>query len=101
MLETSLGRFRFVALLEGISYLILLGIAMPMKYYMEMPMMVKVVGWIHGLLFIGYLYALLQVWMEHKWSFLKVLVAFIVSLIPFGAFILDLKLKQEQQALNN
>lgn len=86
-----------IALLEGISFLVLLGIAMPMKYYMGLPMVVKVVGWAHGFLFILYIYALLQVALDRKWSFIKVAFAFLASLVPFGTFVLDVRLHREAQ----
>lgn len=96
MLLSSIGRLRIIGFIEGISFLVLLGIAMPMKYYMNMPMAVKVTGWVHGLLFILFLYALLQVTIEKRWSFIKVLYAFLASLVPFGTFVLDLKLRKEE-----
>ncbi|WP_206512960.1 DUF3817 domain-containing protein [Larkinella soli] len=98
LLSTSLGRFRLVAVLEGISYLVLLGIAMPLKYLAGWPQAVKVVGWAHGVLFVAYLVTLLAVWVGRRWSFGRVVVAFLASLIPFGTFWLDRKLKQEEQA---
>jgi integral membrane protein len=94
MLLTPIGRLRIIGFLEGISFLILLGIAMPMKYFMGMPMAVKFTGWAHGLLFILFLYALLQVTIEMKWSLKKVFTAFIASLIPFGTFVLDVQLRK-------
>lgn len=96
-LKNSLGRFRMIALLEGISFLVLLFIAMPLKYMMEMKMAVTVVGWAHGFLFILYLYALLQVYLDRRWSFVKALVAFGASLIPFATFVLDIRLKKEEE----
>lgn len=94
--NTVLGRFRAIALFEGISYLVLLGIAMPLKYVAEIPEPVKYVGWAHGLLFILFGLLLLQVWVVKKWSFGKVCLAFIASLVPFGTFWLDRKLKEEE-----
>lgn len=69
---------------------------MPLKYLADMPAMVKYVGWAHGVLFVLYLVALLHVWITMKWSFLKVLIAFIASLVPFGTFVLDKQWKKEQ-----
>jgi integral membrane protein len=98
--DSTLGRFRLVAIVEGISYLILLGIAMPLKYFAELPEAVKYTGWIHGVLFVLYIALLLKVWIQYRWSFGKVVLAFIASLLPFGTFVLDSKLKKEQQAAN-
>lgn len=94
-LTSTLGRFRLVALLEGLSFLILLFIAMPLKYLSHLPMAVKYVGWAHGILFVAYLILLTQVWMEYNWKLKKVILAFIASLLPFGTFVLDRQLKKE------
>lgn len=99
MLGTPLGRFRFIALLEGISFIVLLFIAMPLKYLANLPMGVKMVGWAHGLLFVLYIVALLQVMFVNNWSMKKGILAFIASLVPFGTFILDSKLKREEEKL--
>lgn len=94
--NTVLGRFRAIGFVEGISYLVLIGIAMPLKYVAEIPEPVKYVGWAHGVLFILFGFLLLQVWVVRKWSFGKVFVAFLASLVPFGTFWLDRKLKEEE-----
>src|SRR3954469_6102550 len=97
ILKTPIGRLRAVGLSEGISFLLLLGIAMPLKYFAGFPLAVKYVGWIHGLLFILYLGALLQVTFVHRWSFIKVMVAFLASLVPFGTLLLDTRLKKDER----
>jgi integral membrane protein len=91
LLTTSLGRLRIVAFLEGISFLVLLGIAMPLKYMAGMPTAVRIVGMAHGVLFIAYVVFLYLVWDEHRWSFWKAFLAFIASLVPFGTFYADKK----------
>lgn len=95
MKGNMLKRFRQIAVLEGISYILLLGIAMPLKYMADMPEAVKYTGWIHGVLFILYGIMLVQVWQEYKWKFGKVFLVFIASLLPFAPFIVDRKLKAE------
>ena len=92
---SSMRHFRFIGVLEGISYLILLGIAMPLKYLADFPHAVKYTGWAHGVLFVLFGVLLLKVWIEYKWSFKKTAVAFVASLLPFGTFVLDRKLKKE------
>jgi integral membrane protein len=94
MLKTALGRFRFIGLIEGISFLLLL-IAMPFKYWADFPLGVTVMGSLHGLLFVLYAFALLHVWIVDRWSFLKVVIAFIASFLPFGTFILDKKMLRQ------
>ncbi|MGE6218991.1 DUF3817 domain-containing protein [Nubsella zeaxanthinifaciens] len=93
---SSLHLFRKVALAEGISYIVLLLIAMPLKYFADLPLAVKYVGWAHGLLFVLYIAFLLMAWQERKWSFWKVVVLFIASLLPFVPFYVEKKLKQEE-----
>lgn len=83
---------RFIAFLEGISYLILLCIAMPLKYYFNQPQAVKTVGMAHGVLFVLFIILLLIVHVEKKWSLKKTILSFISSLIPFGTFYADIKL---------
>jgi integral membrane protein len=95
----NLRRFRQVAMLEGISYLFLLFIAMPVKYLGEMDALVKYGGWAHGILFVLYILLLLQVWVQYQLKFGKIVVLFIASLIPFAAFWADKKLKAEEQKL--
>lgn len=86
---------RRVALIEGISFLVLLGVAMPLKYLAGLPMAVKVVGWAHGLLFVAFCWALLQTLMRvSNWSFGRSVVVFISALLPFGPFVLDRRMKQ-------
>ena len=92
---SSLHLFRKIALAEGISYLVLLFIAMPLKYWADMPLAVKYTGWAHGLLFVLYGVSLIMAWNERKWSFGRVVFYFIASLVPFAAFYVDHKLKAE------
>jgi integral membrane protein len=90
-----LKNFKIIAIAEGISFLVLLLVAMPLKYMMQIPEPVKYVGWAHGVLFVLYGILLLQVFIVVKWSFIKTLVAFLVSFIPFGTFWLDVKISKE------
>lgn len=90
-MKKSLGVLRLLALLEGISFLVLLGIAMPLKYYFDKPDAVKIVGMAHGILFVLYTINLLIVHVAFKWNILKTLGAFIASFIPFGTFYADKK----------
>jgi integral membrane protein len=98
MLKTPLGRFRAVALLEGLSFVVLLFIAMPLKYMAGIPLAVRVVGLAHGVLFMLYIPSLLEVAVAHRWSFPRVVAAFGASLVPFGTFVLDARLRREEQA---
>lgn len=97
--NTSLGRFRLVAISEGISYMLLLFIAMPLKYMAGIPDAVKYTGWVHGILFMLYILALISVKVDRNWSFPKTALAFVISLIPFAAFIFDKYLRREEALL--
>ncbi|MGB5965629.1 MAG: DUF3817 domain-containing protein [Sulfurimonadaceae bacterium] len=85
--------FRQTAIIEGISYLSLLFIAMPLKYIYGYPMAVKVVGMAHGVLFILFMLLLLSAAQRHRFSSLFTAVLFIASLIPFGTFFTDKRVK--------
>lgn len=97
--NTPLGRFRLVGITEGISYLVLLFIAMPIKYLAGIPEVVKYTGWAHGVLFVAYMLTLAQVMFSNKWSLWRTLIAFLASLIPFGTFILDKRLYKEEKLM--
>lgn len=97
MLSTPLGRLRAVGLLEGISFLVLLGIAMPLKYMAGRPTAVSVVGMAHGILFVLYGLAVLHVWVARRWPVEKALLAVMAAVVPFGPFLLDGRLKREEQ----
>lgn len=96
---TQIKRFRIIGLLEGISFIVLLGIGMPLKYMAGIPEVVKVVGWAHGLLFVLFILGVLQVKSILRWSLLQVAFAFLASVVPFGTFILDKKVKKQENKL--
>jgi integral membrane protein len=86
------NQFRSIATLEGISFLILLFIAMPLKYWANMPGAVRIVGSLHGILFVAFVVLLYLIREKENWSIVKTLGAFVASLIPFGTFWLDKKM---------
>ena len=92
LVKTKLGWLRVVAFLEGMSFLILLGIAMPLKYMWGMPEYLRAVGMTHGLFFIGFLCMVAVVGSSDDWSPRKYAMAFIASVTPFGTFWADAKL---------
>ena len=94
-MNKSVDIFRRVAFAEGISYLVLLFIAMPLKYGLDMPLAVKYVGWAHGVLFVAYIAFGGLAALKAKWSIQFSAVAFIASLVPFGTFWLDKKLAKD------
>lgn len=95
--NTQLGRLRMVGISEGISYIVLLFIAMPVKYIAGNPAAVWYVGWVHGLLFMLFILALITVKINMEWGFKKTAIAFIAALMPFGTFILDKSLRKQEK----
>lgn len=92
-LKTSLDRFRIVAFAEGVSLIVLVGIAVPLKYLAGVHEATLIPGWIHGVLFLLYLVAGVQVAADEEWSPALIAGAFFASLVPGGTFLLDRKLK--------
>jgi len=90
-LTTTLGRLRLIAFVEGVSYLILLFVAMPLKYFFEQPQAVRSVGSIHGFLFVAYVLLVFLTKIEHRWDWAKTRLLLLISLIPFGNFYADRK----------
>lgn len=92
---TALRQLRLVALLEGASFLVLLFIAMPLKYLADLPLAVRIVGSAHGMLFLLFLVALYRAASERGWPPRRWLIAFVSSVVPFGTFIFDRSLRRE------
>jgi len=92
--KTTIGQLRFLAIAEGISY-ISFGITMPLKRIYNMPAPNYYVGMAHGVLFIAYILFCLISYKKYNWSFKKLFLAGIASLIPFGTFVADVKLFKE------
>lgn len=93
--QKILNRFRMIGIAEGVSFLVLLLIAMPLKYFFNFPEAVKVVGWIHGALFVAFFYFAFEVMGSLNKNFLWLAKAFVAAFIPFGTFIFDKQLKKE------
>ena len=88
---------RKAGIAEGISFLILMGIAMPLKYFFQQPMAVTVVGWIHGVLFIVFIFLAWEFKTDRNKSTGWFATAFVAALLPAGTFFFDKKLKQEEK----
>jgi integral membrane protein len=97
--QKLLHRFRMIGIAEGISFLVLLLIAMPLKYFLNFPEAVKVVGWAHGALFVAFIWFAFEVMGSLKKNFLWLLKAFVAAFIPLGTFIFDRELKKEEASL--
>jgi integral membrane protein len=92
---SELRRFRLIAFLEGLSFVALLFLAMPLKYWAGLPMAVRIVGMVHGLLFLAFVASLFDVALKRSWSPSRWGLAFLSSLVPFGTFLFDRSLRRE------
>ena len=99
LLHSSVGRLRLIGFLEGVSLLVLLGIAVPLKHLYGNALLVKALGPLHGLLFLLFVFNTLSVGVQQQWNFKtttwKVLLA---CLVPFGTFYIDRKILRGKQA---
>ncbi len=86
-----LPTFRIVALLEGVSYILLLFIATPLKYFADDPQYVRMLGMPHGLLFIAYVVMAVLMSKDMKWDGKTLMIVLVASIIPFGTFYIDKK----------
>ncbi len=89
-----LNLFRFTSILEGISYLSLFAVTMPLKYLAGLPMPNKYAGYAHGVLFIAYVLLAIVFWYQKKWSYKRGFVLLLASLLPFATFYVDKKYLQ-------
>lgn len=95
MLKSPLALLRVLGMLEGVSFLLLLGVAMPLKYLAGLPQAVRVVGSAHGLLFVLFVMAVLHVAVRFRWPLMRVAGALLAAVVPFGPFILDGHLRRQ------
>lgn len=96
-LKTSLGRLRVIGFWEGVSFLVLLLIAMPLKYFAGWPLAVRVVGMAHGILFVLYVWAALQTAVERDWNWKRTAAVLAASVLPAGPFVVDAKILREEE----
>ncbi len=90
-MEKSIKAFRIVSTLEAISFLVLLGIAMPLKYIWHRPEMVQMVGMGHGILFVLYVVGALYMFKKLNWTPMELLIVIMCSVLPFGPFYAERK----------
>lgn len=90
-LENQVKAFKWVSILEGISFLVLLLIAMPLKYIWEAPEMVEIVGMAHGILFVAYILGAFLLFKSLSWSYKTLLIVCVSSVLPMGPFYVEKK----------
>jgi integral membrane protein len=94
--KNPIRSLRKIGHFEAVSFLLLCGIAMPLKYIWKMPMAVKVFGWIHGILFIAFCIALARAIKPGRLPLSQALMAFVAALLPFGPWLIDSRLKKQE-----
>lgn len=90
---------RVIAFLEGISYLALLGVAMPLKYVAGIPSAVRWTGLAHGILFMAFVAVLVQVAMAERWNARRIAFGLVAAVVPFGTFAFDRHLREDERRL--
>ena len=92
LLTSNIGRLRLIGFLEGISFIILMGVAMPLKYIWKIPEATIAIGYAHGFLFVAYCILVIPAKLEFNWNLKTTFLVLIASLLPFGTFVADYKL---------
>lgn len=92
LFKSHLGRLRVIAWLEGWSLLLLMFVAMPVKYLMDVPEATQAIGMIHGILFVMFITATLVISIIQRWNLGRIFVVMASSFVPFGTFYVDRKI---------
>jgi integral membrane protein len=95
-MKNSVKNFGIINSIEGYSYLVLLFIAMPMKYMLGYAIATRIAGSIHGALFIAFIFLFIKAWQDAKWPLKDSITFFVASLIPFGTFFTKKKIRSYQ-----
>ena len=90
-LNQQIKLFKWVSILEGVSFLLLLFIAMPLKYIWDMPQMVQITGMFHGILFLTYILGAFYMFEPLQWNLRTLLIVCLSSVLPFGPFYVEKK----------
>ena len=98
IVHRSVANLRLVGIAEGISFLLLLGVGMPLKYFAGLPLAVRIMGSLHGLLFVLFMITLSQVSSKRDWAPQTSLSFLVASVLPFGFLMVDGRLKREMVA---
>jgi integral membrane protein len=91
-IKTSLGRLRVIGWWEGGSFLLLLGVAMPLKYIWDQPLAVRYVGMAHGILFMAYVAAAIHAARQHRFPWTHLAAVIVASVLPAGPFVVDTRI---------
>jgi integral membrane protein len=91
LLKTSIGRFRILAFTEGLSFIFILFITMPLKYMLNIPEPNMVIGMAHGILFLLYILAVIDLKIRKEWTIGLTFKSLLASIVPFGTFYMENK----------
>jgi integral membrane protein len=100
-MKKTFNWFRKIGIAEGFSFIILLFIAMPLKYFANMPMAVTVIGGLHGVLFVAFIYLAYEAKTTYHKTWKWLIAAILASFLPFGTLLMDKQWKKEEQELTN
>ncbi len=89
--DLQIKSFKWISILEGISFLVLLLIAMPLKYIWDAPQMVETVGMLHGILFVMYILGAFVMFKTLSWNYKTLMIVCVSSVLPLGPFYVDKK----------
>ena len=92
-MKNPISVLRTIGMLEAISFLVLMGIAMPLKYAAGMPHATEIPGWIHGALFVAFSVSLLHTTLVARWPLTRAAMVFAAALVPFGPFLIDRRMR--------
>lgn len=95
IVHRSVANLRLVGIAEGVSFLLLLGVGMPLKYFAGLPLAVRIMGSLHGLLFVLFMITLSQASSKRDWAPQTSLAFLVASVLPFGFLMVDGRLKRE------
>ena len=98
LLQSNLGRLQIVAFLEGLSFILLIGVGMPLKYYFGYEHATQGIGMAHGLLFIAYVIMVFPAKQDLEWSWFRTFLVFMASVIPLGTFVAEYKIFRKVEA---
>lgn len=96
-MSPALSRLRLLGWIEGVSTLVLFGIAVPLKRIWGMKMAVTIVGSLHGALFLAFCIAAVVVAIRRRWPIARPLLLILAAIVPFGPFLMDRRLRSWDQ----
>lgn len=94
-MKSALTRFRVLAYVVGVMLLVLAAVAMPLKYLADQPLLVELIGPVHGFLYVVYLLVALDLAVRVRWSVVKTLLVLVAGTVPFLSFVVERRVTRE------